>query len=157
MRTYEIMAVILLPTLPVAGPFAQAELSSEEYRGPSLYHPDGLFVWDTWFLQDGDTTHVFHLQVKRPNKNVDENFRQQKERIVNYVDETDRATFEGTIGHATSKNLLAWIERPTALFRTDPAKVGGINNAYDDGTLFTGCAIKHEGVYYLYKQHAPTR
>jgi beta-fructofuranosidase len=117
---------------------------------PSLYHPDGLFVWDTWFLQDGDTTHVFHLQVKRPNKNVDENFRQRKERIVNYVDETDRATFEGTIGHATSKNLLAWVERPTALFKTDATKVGGRDNAYDDGTLFTGCAIKHEGVYYLF-------
>jgi sucrose-6-phosphate hydrolase SacC (GH32 family) len=25
-----------------------------------------------------------------------------------------------------------------------------MNNAYDDGTLFTGCALKHEGVYYLF-------
>ncbi|MHC4194102.1 MAG: glycoside hydrolase family protein, partial [Planctomycetota bacterium] len=69
---------------------------------------------------------------------------------ANYADETDRATFEGTVGHATSRNLLAWTEQPTALFRTDPAKVGGMNNAYDDGTLFTGCAVKHEGVYYLF-------
>lgn len=150
MRLNEIVAVLLLLAIPVAGRFARAEISSEEYSGPSLYHPDGLFVWDTWSLQDGDTTHVFHLQVKRPNKNIDENFKQQKERIVNYADRTDRATFEGTIGHATSKDLLAWSEQPTALFRTDPAKVGGINNAYDDGTLFTGCAVKHEGVYYLF-------
>lgn len=150
MRIPEIMAVVLLLTLPVVEVFAQTGLCSEEYFEPSLYHPDGLFVWDTWFLQDGDTTHVFHLQVKRSGKNVDENFKEQKERIVNYTEETDRATFEGTVGHATSKNLLAWTEQPTALFRTDPAKVGGVNNAYDDGTLFTGCAVKHESVYYLF-------
>jgi len=150
MRIPEIMAVVLLLTLPVVEVFAKTELCSEEYFEPSLYHPDGLFVWDTWFLQDGDTTHVFHLQVKRPNKDIDKNFKEQKERIVNYVDETDRATFEATIGHATSKNLLAWTEQPTALFRTDPKKVGGVTNAYDDGNLFTGCAVKYEGVYYLF-------
>ena len=150
MRIPEIMAVVLLLTLPVAEIFAQRGLSSEEYFEPSLYHPDGLFVWDTWFLQDGDTTHVFHLQVKRPNKDIDENFKEQKERIVNYVDETDRDSFDATIGHATSENLLAWTEQPVALFRTDPEKVGGVNNAYDDGDLFTGCAVKHEGVYYLF-------
>jgi len=150
MRIHEIIAVVLLLTLPVVELFAQAEISSEEFFEPSLYYPDGLFVWDTWFLQDGDTTHVFHLQVKRPNKNIDDNFKQQKERIVNYMDETDRETFNATIGHATSKNLLAWTEQPTALFRTDPEKVGGVNNAYDDGDLFTGCAVKHEGVYYLF-------
>ncbi|MHC4479315.1 MAG: glycoside hydrolase family protein [Planctomycetota bacterium] len=150
MRIYEPTVVIVLLTLPVAGLFAQAEVSSEQYLGLSLYHPDGLFVWDTWFLQDGDTTHVFHLQVKRPGKNVDENFKQQKEKVANYVDETDKVTFEGTIGHATSRDLLTWTELPTALFRTDAAKVGGSENAYDDGTLFTGCAVKHEGVYYLF-------
>ena len=123
MRIPEIMAVVLLLTLPVVGLFAQTGLCSEEYLEPSLYHPDGLFVWDTWFLQDGDTTHVYHLQVKRPGKNVDQDFIQQKDSIVNYTHETDKATFEGTIGHATSKDLLAWTERPTALFRTDPAKV----------------------------------
>jgi len=150
MRTHEAIAVVLLLTLPVVGVFAQTGSCPQEYHGPSLYHPDGLFVWDTWFLQDGDTTHVFHLQVKRPNKNVDENFKQQKERIANYVDQTDRATFDATIGHATSKNLLAWTEQPVALFRTDVKKVGGINNSYDDGDLFTGCAVKHKGLYYLF-------
>jgi beta-fructofuranosidase len=150
MRIPEIMAVVLLLTLPVVELFAQTGRCSEVYLEPSLYHPDGLFVWDTWFLQDGDTTHVFHLQVKRPDKNVDENFKEQRERIANYDDQTDKATFEGTIGHATSKDLLAWTQQPTALFRTDAAKVGGPGNAYDDGVLFTGCAVKHEGIYYLF-------
>jgi sugar phosphate isomerase/epimerase len=112
---------------------------------PSNYYPDGMFVWDTWYLQDGDTTHVYNLQVKRPGKNVDQDFMHQKDSIVNYVDETDKATFEGTIGHATSKNLLRWTQQPTAVFRTDAAKVGGRENAYDDGVLFTGCAVKHQG------------
>jgi len=150
MRIREITAVVLLLTLPIVGAFAQTVVCAEEYSGPSLYHPDGLFVWDTWFLQDGDMTHVFHLQVKRPNKNVDENFLQQKERIINYVDATDRAMFHATIGHATSKNLVAWTEQPVALFRTDVKKVGGAENSYDDGDLFTGCALKHDGLYYLF-------
>jgi len=150
MRISEIIAVVLLLMLPGVEVFARAELWSKEYFEPSLYHPDGLFVWDTWFLQDGDTTHVFHLQVKRPNKNVDVNFHEQKERIVNYVDDTDRDTFDATIGHATSENLLTWTEQPAALFKTDPEKVGGVNNAYDNGDLFTGCAVKHESVYYLF-------
>jgi len=150
MRISEIIAVVLLLTLPGIEVFARAELWSKEYLEPSLYHPDGLFVWDTWFLQDGDTTHVFHLQVKRPNKNVDVNFHEQKERIVNYVDDTDRDTFDATIGHATSENLLTWTEQPAALFKTDSEKVGGVNNAYDNGDLFTGCAVKHEGVYHLF-------
>ena len=150
MRTHEIMAVVLLLALPVVGAFAQTGVCAEEYAGPSHYHPEGLFVWDTWFLQDGDTTHVYHLQVKRPGKNVDEKFKAQKEIIANYTDKTDKATFEGTVGHATSKDLLTWTQQPTALFKTDAAKVGGRDNAYDDGTQFTGCALKHEGVYYLF-------
>jgi sucrose-6-phosphate hydrolase SacC (GH32 family) len=144
MRTYKAMAIVLLLTLSAVG------FCAEGNSGPSLYYPDGLFVWDTWFLQDGDTTHLYHLQVKRPEKNLDENFKQLKEEIANYVDKTDKATFEGTIGHATSKDLLTWIKHPTSLFRTDEAKVGGAENAYDNDILFTGCAIKHEGVYYLF-------
>jgi len=150
MRIPEIMAVVFLLTLSAVQLSAQTELCQEKYFEPSLYHPDGMFVWDTWFLQDGDTTHLFHLQVKRPNKDVDVNFHNKKEKIVNYVLETDKATFNATIGHATSKNLLVWTEQPVALFRTDPEKVGGRNNSYDDGDLFTGCAVKYKGVYYLF-------
>jgi hypothetical protein len=150
MRIPEIMTVVVLLTLPAVSLFAQTDLASEEYLEPSLYHPDGLYVWDTWFLQDDDTTHVFHLQVKRPGKNVDETFHLQKRRIENYVEETDSPIFHATIGHATSKNLLAWTEQPVALFRTNAKKVGDVNKVYDDGDLFTGCAIKHEGLYYLF-------
>ena len=34
---------------------------------PGLYHPPGMSMWDTWYLQRGDETHVFHLQLRRDN------------------------------------------------------------------------------------------
>ena len=89
-----------------------------------LYHPDGLFVWDTWYLNSKGRVHVFHLQVKRP-----ESTRPDED--------------QGTIGHAVSHDLLCWEELPTALRRGAPG-------ASDDGTLFTGYAIEHEDVIYLF-------
>lgn len=88
------------------------------------YYPDGLYVWDTWFLNDNGNMHVFHLQMKRP-----ESVR------------SDELT--GTIGHAVSDDLIHWKELPTALFKGSPG-------SYDEGLLFTGCVVKNDGTWYLY-------
>jgi sucrose-6-phosphate hydrolase SacC (GH32 family) len=85
-----------------------------------------MYVWDTWYLQDGDTTHLFHLQVKRPGSS-----------------RPDRE--EGTIGHAVSKDLIHWTEMPTVVYRGTPGPT-----QYDDGLLYTGCAVADKGVFYLY-------
>jgi len=88
------------------------------------YYPDGMRMWDTWYLHLDGVTHLFHLQVRRAGGNrPDED--------------------EGSIGHAVSEDLLDWTEMPVALHRGDPGD-------YDDGTLFTGCAVEEDGVIYLY-------
>ena len=96
-------------------------MSSQQIRH---YYPPGMFVWDTWYLHCAGSTHLFHLQVKRPDSSRPEEY--------------DRS-----IGHAISKDLLSWEEMPLALRRGD-------KGAYDDGTLYTGCAVEHEGIIYLF-------
>ena len=91
---------------------------------PILYHPRGLYTWDTWYLHSQGRTHLFHLQVKRPDSPRPEED-------------------HGTIGHAVSEDLLHWEELPTALQR-------GVPGSYDDGTLFTGYAVEHEGLVHLF-------
>ena len=31
-----------------------------------LYHPDGIYVWDTWYWADNGEAHLVHLQTARP-------------------------------------------------------------------------------------------
>ena len=90
---------------------------------PLHYHPRGMYMWDTWYLQQGDTTHLFHLQVKRPNSRRPD-------------------ADEGTIGHAVSKDLIHWEELPTAV-RRGPGD-------YDGGFLYTGCAVESAGTIFLF-------
>jgi sucrose-6-phosphate hydrolase SacC (GH32 family) len=83
-----------------------------------------MYHWDTWYLPLGDEVHMYHLQVKRPGSR------------------RPNADVEA-VGHAVSRDLLRWQEQPVALRKSPPG-------AYDDGCLFTGYAVEHEGVIYLY-------
>ncbi|MDO5552854.1 MAG: hypothetical protein Q4G68_03755 [Planctomycetia bacterium] len=101
-----------------------ASYSTGQENGAQLhYHPEGRRMHDTWFLQEGNTTHVYHLQMNLPN--------------------SSRPDPDNPIGHAVSMDLLHWTEMPPALY---PGKPG--EKAYDDGPLFTGSAVLHEGVFY---------
>lgn len=91
---------------------------------PLNYQPRGMYTWDTWFLQKGDTTHMFHLQIKKPGSLRSDNENE-------------------TIGHAISTDLIHWKELPTAIYKGKRD-----NNSYDDGPLYTGSAIYHDGVFY---------
>jgi len=93
-------------------------------RQMSLYHPDGLYVWDTWYLNMEGEIHVFYLQMKRSSSTRD-------------------LPENASLGHAVSKDLHNWEELPTSIL---PGKKG----TYDDGHIFTGCALEHDGSIYLY-------
>ena len=97
-------------------------LSAQE---PGLYHPRGMSMWDTWYLQRGAETHVFHLQLQRNN--------------------VLPASDNNNIGHAVSTDLIHWKELPVAL-----RGGGSQGRSYDDGHLFTGCAIEHNNTVYLF-------
>lgn len=48
-----------------------------------------------------------------------------------------------SIGHAVSKDLIRWEERPLALSPGEPG-------ALDDMEIFTGCTYEKDGLYYLF-------
>lgn len=95
-----------------------------QFRSSLNYHPEGLYVWDIWFFTRGDEVHLLHLQKKRPDSK-----RPDKD--------------DGAIGHAVTTDLLNWKELPPALYK-------GPMGSIDDLDLFTGCAIEHEGKFYLF-------
>lgn len=88
------------------------------------YSPKGLYVWDTWFMPIGEDIHLYHLQRRRSGAAI-------------------APGVEECLGHAVSRDLVHWEERPPA-FAPDPA------NPLDDMMLWSGCAVWHEGRGYLY-------
>lgn len=75
------------------------------------------WVWDFWFAEDRDETHLFFLQAPRSLGN-----------------ESARH-YRATIGHAVSRDLVSWTILPDAL---GPGRPG----AWDDLATWTGSVIK---------------
>ena len=89
------------------------------------YCPEGISMWDTWYILHQGTTHMFHLQ--------------------NLSKDSQRKPEEGHwLGHATSTDLIHWTEQPYAL-GPDP------NDPRDDLTPWSGCVnTDHQGKFYFY-------
>lgn len=83
------------------------------------------WVWDSWYVHDGDTVHVFYLQA--PRSLGDPNLRHA----------------HATVGHAVSRDLRRWEILPDAL-TTGPA------GAWDDRSIWTGSVIRGPDAWYLY-------
>ena len=75
------------------------------------------WLWDFWFAQDGDDTHVFYLRA--PRCLLDPDLRHD----------------HATIGHAVSSDLRRWIPLPAALGR-------GPVGAFDDRATWTGSILR---------------
>ncbi len=88
------------------------------------YHPEGLYVWDTWYFHHQGRTHCIHLQQPRPGN---------KRSLELY----------GALGHAVTDDLVKWTELPPVLYRGEPG-------SYDDLDLWTGCTIYHQGLFYMF-------
>jgi hypothetical protein len=78
-----------------------------------LYRPSDGILWDTTLIRHDGWWHLFHLRKGR------------------------------AIGHARSRNLLQWQERP----RIDLSGAAGSWN--EDGAPWTGCIAFHEGRHYM--------
>jgi beta-fructofuranosidase len=88
------------------------------------YRPDGMMMWDTWFVEDHGQVHMFHLQHLAPG--------------------SKRSALEADhIGHAVSRDLIHWTEQPLTV---GPGAAGGL----DDMPPWTGCAVAREGTCHLF-------
>jgi beta-fructofuranosidase len=86
----------------------------------------GQWVWDSWFVRDGDTHHAFYLQASRALGNPD-----RRHRNV-------------SVGHATSKDLINWKVVEDALAISD-------SPAFDSYTTWTGSIIKNvDGKWWMF-------
>ena len=90
------------------------------------YAPNNKFLWDSWFLKEDDTYHVFYLQADKTD------------------DPELRHNNNVSIGHAISKDLINWEELPTAL---EPSQK---DEDWDSLSLWTGCVLKKDNVYYMF-------
>ena len=100
-----------------------------------VYQPEHHYLWDFWVAprrSPDDPYHLFHLQAPRT-----------------IASPHDRH-WVATVGHAVSRDLVAWEPRPTAL---GPGAPG----AWDDMAIWTGCVVDHGGVYYLFYTGISTR
>lgn len=84
------------------------------------------FIWDSWYVQDGDVWHAYFL--KAPHSIGDPELRH----------------FNVSYGHATSTDLINWTHLGTTF---EPAP----SPAWDDYTTWTGSAVRgDDGLWHLY-------
>lgn len=87
---------------------------------------DQRWIWDSWFVFDGEKHHVFYLSAARDL--VDPNLRHRNP----------------IIGHAVSTDLVNWEVLPDALA---PSK----KPAFDSWTTWTGSVVKdQEGLWWMF-------
>lgn len=88
-----------------------------------MCRPDGMGIWDPWFVAHEGQVHLFHLQKRAGSNRTDA--------------EADH------IGHATSRDLIRWTEQPLTI---GPGEKGGM----EDLQPWTGGAVVKDGVFHLY-------
>lgn len=75
------------------------------------------WIWDSWYVRDGDVWHAFFLQADKS------------------LIHPDLRHFNATQGHATSRNLIDWTHHGTSF---SPVK----GPAWDDFTTWTGSVVE---------------
>ncbi len=98
---------------------------------PADYRPNGMAMWDTWYIEHQGSAHAYYLQRLSPGS-------------------TRSPADADWLGHAISDNLLQWRECPLAL---GPGEAGTL----DELQPWTGCVIEHDGTFYLYYTMRSTR
>jgi beta-fructofuranosidase len=89
------------------------------------FSSQGQWIWDFWFAEDGETTHVFYLQADKA------------------LGDPELRHWHVSIGHAVSTDLVNWGEVGTAL-------VPSRGPAFDDGTVWTGSILRHDSQWWMF-------
>lgn len=84
------------------------------------------WVWDSWYVQDDGTHHVFFLRASRA------------------LLDPDLRHHRASVGHATSTNLKHWALQADALTASD-------GPAFDDLAIWTGSTVRgNDGRWYMF-------
>ena len=84
------------------------------------------WIWDSWFVRDGDTFHAFYLHASRALGNPD----------LRHV--------HPIVGHAVSTDLTNWEVVRDALIVSEPP-------AFDSYTTWTGSIVRDDdGVWWMF-------
>lgn len=84
------------------------------------------FVWDSWYVRDGELWHAFYLKAPRS------------------IGDPELRHFNVSYGHATSTDLMNWTHLGTTF---EPAA----GPAWDDYTTWTGSTLKGaDGLWHLF-------
>ena len=100
-----------VPTVRAEAPETGAESTKPKPKTGTAsvefgYRPDGMTMWDPWFVAHEGQVHLFHLQRRAPGS----------KRTAAEADH---------IGHATSRDLIHWTEQPLTV---GPGEQGGIED-----------------------------
>ncbi|MCU1443877.1 MAG: glycosyl hydrolase family 32 [Cryobacterium sp.] len=91
----------------------------------ALVLPD-KWIWDSWFVRDGDTVHAFYLHASRA------------------LGDPERRHLHPIVGHAVSTDLVNWTVVRDALIVSEPP-------AFDDGTTWTGSVVRDDdGTWWMF-------
>lgn len=116
MTTYKLTAARLLSGVCIG--------TRKGNKKMKCFHPEGIYVWDTWYYEYNGEVHCTFLQQARPGH-------------------PERKGENGALGHAVSRDLIHWEARPSILY---PGEKG----TYDDGELWTGCTYLDGSRRYMY-------
>jgi beta-fructofuranosidase len=84
------------------------------------------WIWDSWYVRDGDLWHGYFLQADKA------------------LEDPDLRHFNVTQGHATSRDLVTWEHKGTSFA---PAE----SPAWDDYTTWTGSVVQgDDGLWHLF-------
>ena len=89
----------------------------------------GQWVWDSWFVRDGEDFHVFYLQASRG------------------LLDSNRRHRNVSVGHAVSKDLTNWTVLPDALTPSEPSAA---KRTFDSWTTWTGSVIQNKGLWHMF-------
>jgi beta-fructofuranosidase len=84
------------------------------------------WIWDSWYVKDGDTHHAFYLCASRG------------------LGDSNRRHRHPSVGHAISKDLINWQTLPDALTPSE-------SPAFDSWTTWTGSVIQDDnGLWWMF-------
>jgi beta-fructofuranosidase len=89
----------------------------------------GQWVWDSWFVRDGQDFHVFYLQASKG------------------LQDPERRHRNVTVGHAVSTDLTNWKILPDAITPSEPNEDLRV---FDSWTTWTGSIVKQDELWHMF-------